>query len=1671
MDQEPEIQQKVLRNILLDKINNKTSITCFKVPECLFEAKAAEKHFSKFGRVQRIRLLPKKSMCIVEYDQQTSAERAVLNAGAYDGFMFDVTRMKPRVRRKSKRDDDPDWVPDPEVEEELSAMSGAPIHRIPRQKPMDVSSSPTSLKPLKSPIRKKTIVTTPKRIKKVVVQKPATNIEPPVVVTTVPTTLNTKEAAVELHKLRSRTSLTPDEKWRTLDARDRILRSWGGAGSRVKVGGATIGTCPDMCPEKELLHRQAEHQVMTLETIVDSDGLLEPWRAVKQYSRSSADQEIPMCYELRPATVLMRTCAYLLHEIADTTRQVTLADWFHFMWDRFRGIRKDITQQALCCADSICMVEICARFHAHCAARLADLEHTQFDQKLNTDNLTKCLQTLKHMYADVSSDKKPNEAEFRGYIALLNLGDANFWWEIKQLPQNIQKSESIVFAIKIYTSLDNNNYVKFFRLVREKATYLQACILMRYFNDVRARALARIIKAYAPRGGSLYPAADLMKILAFETVENMKSFISHYGLRFAKNEEELAIILNRNQFIEDSDPYPLSRAISLIESKRQCTVGEVISGGRLPKYEFAKHQLYSSFTGDGKLKESALIAEDLKYNTINDSNKDVKSLKIELENLLQGGKSLGIADRLVETKKPSIFAKPEVGPRKNVNFFSTSNYNTNQNKHFSFQAAIPVAPKEVISNSPEKVLEESSKNIFVFSKPQKTDILSAADFGNSSNRENIFSKSSEISANASSNLFVSKEVGDGVKKTIIGRSVFSQNDKKDETNVDSSKNIFKSANTNLFTKAEGITSDNLFTKIDSNNIFKKPVDNSSVFYSSSQINPFTSKPTFDVNFKSENTSKSPGFPQNSGTSATISPGSLFKSANKPLSESVFPSKSKVPSVPENIFKSVLPKNNVYEFGENDGDSTAEMSSLIEQKHAEEKKTQLEAIRMEEEKVELQKKEEAKRKEEALRKMEELKKIEEKRKRDEERKQEELKRKLEEERKIQLKLKAEEQERLFKERVDKESVEIVNELIDEIIDEEVIIILKEEHERLKSLVALANETTENICSELLNEICNSELQAEIFRVKKVMKKWFFIWRKQFVRNYKRRTLLEGTPVWLPDNTPQEEARNLRRCTEKAALKNMNAIHRGYRFTGELKQIPTPKPYNLLDIIRSPLLKHMKKIDYPYDKCFFWKLALVSPGSTKYIYKKINVEKWLNDVFSDQNTHDTSSSLIYVDKQSWNNLMDFAISISLINKDKLSIANEALNGANGVIFYNTENDNNCIDVIEQTLKYKYQYQIIPISIITAKHDTETLNYLHDKLTILKNSEMISDYRIFSIDSEQLADSINICTKNALKWLAKNCPKSPPIEIDYLKSICQRYLGNEIWYQLKSEKDKRTDVVLQDLQKLVICYNSAVDKLTQIITNEDIFNYTSFPLEFNKYLDSNSPYPKPYEFITSSVKQLDNINAIKYMMQKLKLPNPMSAFLPKSILNMQEGIRKYCNQISWLQDPEEVVCKVVAVLPNEFSDINIQCDQFNKHFKNYDLVDLLNVIVYEKINSLNNFDHKLAVYKKCDLQEYRNYNWLFEVNDYANCKNMPLDYDDDIDYYIEAKRRKICNDSFEDLMLEDKDCTLVEENIQLADQTISTYNTYKDVVSELEQKLNEEKKKSDEVENLLRQALSNV
>lgn len=64
--------------------------------------------------------------------------------------------------------------------------------------------------------------------------------------------------------------------------------------------------------------------------------------AVKEYARSSADQPEPLVHELRPLPVLQMTTNYLIAKIVDRCDKSgeNLVEWFHFMWDRMRGIRK-----------------------------------------------------------------------------------------------------------------------------------------------------------------------------------------------------------------------------------------------------------------------------------------------------------------------------------------------------------------------------------------------------------------------------------------------------------------------------------------------------------------------------------------------------------------------------------------------------------------------------------------------------------------------------------------------------------------------------------------------------------------------------------------------------------------------------------------------------------------------------------------------------------------------------------------------------------------------------------------------------------------------------------------------------------------------------------------------------------------------------------------------------------------------------------------------------------------------------------------------------------------------------------------------------------------------------------------------------------------------------------
>ncbi|XP_039451705.1 protein xmas [Culex pipiens pallens] len=584
--------------IVIDDSPQRKSISCEKIPELFLDKLTAKKHFSQFGRINRFILRPKRFSCTVEYESQAAAEAALARGGLFREVRFEIYWTDEREGAAAGRDEG--QTLDPEVQQELESMGGGPNSLRVRQQQQHQQNSKLSIESFLKKTERfpaPSLVAPPKpmRLPPARLQQP----EP-----------DSKAAPVrgEFEALARKSANTAEERYRLLEARDKYFRLTTDRTTDIRKAQSTQGTCEDMCPEKERYMREFQLQVAAYEAGEGGGQRMDHRKAIKQYSRSSADQEAPLAHELRSEKGLGLAMAYLLHRIVDLCEDedVSMSDWFHFVWDRTRSIRKDITQQELCSLKAVQLVEQCARFHIHCAARLVAEEPSVFDQKINTENMTKCLQSLKYMYHDLGLKgvRCPNEAEFRAYVVLLNLNDGNFLWEVKQLPKEVQQSSEIRFAMQVYFALENNNYVRFFRLVRQ-TTYMNACILLRYFNQIRSRALETILRAYTHRTPAQFSLRHLTALLAFEDDEAAASFLDCYGLPV--DVELGTALMDAKQYERPEIPYQLERAFELVESKRRCSVGEAIAGGELEREcVLDSHVLEDSFDEDGFLKERIL---------------------------------------------------------------------------------------------------------------------------------------------------------------------------------------------------------------------------------------------------------------------------------------------------------------------------------------------------------------------------------------------------------------------------------------------------------------------------------------------------------------------------------------------------------------------------------------------------------------------------------------------------------------------------------------------------------------------------------------------------------------------------------------------------------------------------------------------------------------------------------------------------------------------------------------------------------------------------------------------------------------------------------------------------------------------------------------------------------
>jgi len=103
-------------------------------------------------------------------------------------------------------------------------------------------------------------------------------------------------------------------------------------------------------------------------------------------------------------------------------------DWYNFIWDRSRAIRKELIQQQLKEPEALAMLEGCTRFHIYARYRMRDFCPPDYEQKFNEDHIMACLVSLKDLYSDLhrqgEGSKCKNEAEFLVYRLLYNLSSS-----------------------------------------------------------------------------------------------------------------------------------------------------------------------------------------------------------------------------------------------------------------------------------------------------------------------------------------------------------------------------------------------------------------------------------------------------------------------------------------------------------------------------------------------------------------------------------------------------------------------------------------------------------------------------------------------------------------------------------------------------------------------------------------------------------------------------------------------------------------------------------------------------------------------------------------------------------------------------------------------------------------------------------------------------------------------------------------------------------------------------------------------------------------------------------------------------------------------------------------------------------------------------------------------
>ncbi|XP_045620024.1 germinal-center associated nuclear protein [Procambarus clarkii] len=584
--------------------NELTKLIIALIPDSCMDKEILKAHFEKFGEVRRIMLNPKVNQATVQYNNHHEASKAKKKGKKIHPLLPELKIFYGTpVRRKSEEGNSDAMISKKRAIRTL--QQGQQLNDldpyIPLERPIDKDSTSKAVPPKVAnlSIPKKSTLSKKRPTRTI---SPAREIKDPTIST------DGKDLKVILESQAANNY----DKFIILKARDKLLRNERTRTSDLKKATYLAATCPDMCPELERYMRDIQNDLSSFEL---SNGVLDHRRVIKKFSRSSADKDVPLPHELRPGPVLLKTMDFLVCNIINQgdSKDTEVDVWYSYLWNRTRAVRNDLMQQQLTDSVAVLIIERCTRFHIHAAARLCQEPADLFDAKMNTEHLTKSLQTLKELYHDLGERGEyfDTEAEFRAYEMLLNLNDGEtIVTQYSKFREEVQKSCHVQFALKTVLAVAFNNYVKFFKLIRS-GTYLQGCLLHRYFRQVRSKALDTFMKAYVPSKTPQMPLESVIKTLGFENETDAVAYLRCHGISV----DEQNVIFDKYSFIQNPEVIPpLVRPMKLIEVKQTYSLGEVIQGGPIPDNPLHTHTPHNSFDDQGYLKPAAKDASDQSIN-------------------------------------------------------------------------------------------------------------------------------------------------------------------------------------------------------------------------------------------------------------------------------------------------------------------------------------------------------------------------------------------------------------------------------------------------------------------------------------------------------------------------------------------------------------------------------------------------------------------------------------------------------------------------------------------------------------------------------------------------------------------------------------------------------------------------------------------------------------------------------------------------------------------------------------------------------------------------------------------------------------------------------------------------------------------------------------------------